>query len=88
MERLQKALDYASSPNEGGFWKRLGRKLLTLKPEDAKSNVGQTQAKLVATIEAHERAMQQHPDFQNTRACSACEAIYTLVDIPAGESHP
>lgn len=81
MERLQEALDYASNPSDGGFWKKLGRKLLTLKPEDAKRNVEQTQVKLSATIEARDQTIQHHPDFQNTRVCSACEASYTLADV-------
>ena len=46
LERQKEAVNYANNPNEGGFWKKLGRKLLTLSPEDANKKVAHSQVKL------------------------------------------
>lgn len=77
-KKLREALDYAANPNEGGFFKKLSRKLLVSTPEEARSNLETAKSKFSIAEQNFIRARSEYKDLQDWRVCLGCEVIYKL----------
>lgn len=75
--RLREAIDYKQNPNDGGFWKRLGNKLLVLSEEQAQENVRKSEAYLEQAIKERDEAMLKY-EFNGTRVCLDCKSFYAV----------